>query len=214
VSKKFFSLIKGESIHSAPNKKVVPASVFSELMEANEVLGKVKQEAMSYRQEVIKECEALKERAQREGFEEGFKQWVGQVAEVEAELSRAREEFERIIVPVALKAAKKIVGREIELSEETIADIVASSLRAVSQHKKIVIYVNRRDLEILEKHRPKLKQVFETLESMSIRERSDIAQGGCVIETEGGIINAQFENQWRALENALEVLFRKKESRH
>ena len=53
-----------------------------------------------------------------------------------------------MIFPVALEAAKKIVGREIEASEDTIVDIVSNSLKAVSTHKKITIYVNRKDLEI------------------------------------------------------------------
>jgi type III secretion protein L len=46
---------------------------------------------------------------------------------------------------------------------------------------------------------------------LSLRDRSDIQPGGCIIETEGGIINAQLENQWRVLENALGILLKKKE---
>jgi type III secretion protein L len=212
VSKKFFSLIKGGGVHVAPKTHVIPASAFSQLMEASEVLRIVQEDADQYRIEVAKECEQLKEMAQREGFEAGFKQWAEQIAVLEKEIQQVRADFERVIVPVALKAAKKIVGREIELSDETIVDIVSNSLKAVSQHKKVIIYVNRKDLDPLEKSRPKLRKVFESLEALSVRERSDISPGGCIIETEGGIINAQMENQWRVLENALEFLFKRKET--
>jgi type III secretion protein L len=111
--------------------------------------------------------------------------------------------------PTYGKAAKKIVGRELELSEDAIVDIVSSSLKAVAQHHKITIYVNKKELAILEANRPRLKNIFESLESLSLRERNDIAPGGCVIETEGGIINAQLDNQWRILEKAFDNLLKK-----
>ena len=210
MSRKFFSLVRGGAVHTAGNHKVIPAEDFSEILASHEVIEQVKKDAENYRLEVAKECEILKEKAQKEGFEEGFKKWVEHIANVEAEIVQVRKDLEKVLVPVALKAAKKIVGREIELSDDTIVDIVSNSLKAVSQHKRITIYVNKKDLDSLEHHRPKLKEIFEGLEVLSLRDRSDISQGGCVIETEGGIINAQLENQWRALESALDVLFRKK----
>jgi type III secretion protein L len=107
-----------------------------------------------------------------------------------------------------MKAAKRIVGREIELSEDTIADIVANSLKSVSQHKKVTIYVNRKSKDILERHRQRLKDVFEQLEILSIQEREDVADGGCIIETEKGIINARIEALWEILEKALRGLIK------
>jgi type III secretion protein L len=141
-------------------------------------------------------------------FAEGYQTWVEHIAKLEEEILKVRDDMEKLLVPVALKAAKKIVGREIELSDDTIVDIVSNSLKSVSQHKKITIYVNKKDLDPLEQSRSRLKEIFESLEVLSLRERSDIARGGCVIETEGGIINAQLENQWSALERAFASLMR------
>jgi type III secretion protein L len=61
----------------------------------------------------------------------------------------------------------------------------------------------------LEAAKSQIKKVFEHLESLSIQERSDIEPGGCMIETEAGIINAQLENQWRSLEIAFESFMKK-----
>lgn len=213
MSQKFFSLIHEDSLHPAPSSKVIKADAFSKLLEAEQVLDLVKKDAERYRIEVAADCEKLKEQAQKEGFEEGFKQWAEHVARLEQEISNVRKDMEKVIIPVALKAAKKIVGREIELSETAIVDIVSANLKAVAQHKKITIYVNKKDFETLEKNRNKIKDLFESLETLSIRERPDIDQGGCVIETEGGIINAKLENQWRILEQAFENLMKDKSSR-
>lgn len=208
--KKYFTLINGSAVHQAGKGKIIPAESFSELLESHQLIEKVQKDGEDYRLSVAKECEKLKEKAQKEGYEEGFKAWVEHIAKLEEEIIQVRKDLEKMLGPVALKAAKKIVGREIELNDDTIVDIVSNSLKAVSQHKKIAIYVNKKDLEILERNRAKLKQLFENLEVLSLRDRADIAPGGCVIETEGGIINAQLENQWRTLESALDALFKKK----
>jgi type III secretion protein L len=212
MSNKFFTLIHGESVHIAPKTKVLPAESFSTILDALQILESVKKDADKYRLEVTSECEKLKEQAQREGFEEGYKKWVDAIAKLEDEIKTVRGDMEKIIIPVALKASKKIVGREIEQSPSAIVDIVANNLKAVSQHKQITIYVNKKDLEVLELNRNRLRQIFEALEVLSIRERADVKQGGCIIETELGIINAQLDNQWRILENAFEKLLRQKET--
>lgn len=208
MSKKFFSLIYGDTIHIAPKTKVISAEAYSKLLDAEEVLKHIQEDAEKYRKQVVEECEKLKEQAQKEGYEEGFNKWAEHIANLEGEVVKVRQDFEKVVIPVALKAAKKIVGREIELSEDAIVDIVSTSLKSVAQHKKITIYVNKKEIDALEVNRPRLKQIFESLEALSIRERSDIAPGGCIIETEGGIINAQLENQWRVLEVAFEKLLK------
>lgn len=210
MSKKLFALIHGGSVHVTANSKVVPAEAFSVLVTAEDILKNVKGDAELYKKETVTECEKIKEVARQEGYDEGFKAWGEHIARLEAEIVKVRHDLEKMVIPVAIKAAKKIVGKEIELSNDTIVDIVSSNLKAVSQHKKITIYVSKSDLSIMELSRERLKNLFENLEVLSLRERSDIKPGGCVIETEGGIINAQLENQWRILETAIETILKPK----
>lgn len=210
MSKKFFSLIYGEPNQIIANDHVIPSDSVRQLLDAEEVLKKVKSDAERYKQEIVEECEKLKESAQTAGFAEGYEKWTDHIALLHAEIEKVRGDLEKSLVPVALKAAKKILGRELELSESAIVDIVSNILKSVSQHKKVTVYVNKKDLEALEQGRSRLKEIFENIEVLSLRERSDISRGGCVIETEGGIINAQLENQWSALERAFTSLMHPK----
>lgn len=215
MSKKLFSLIYGDPNKITANRRVIPGEDIGVLLDAKEVLAAIIDEAEQYRLDVVHECELLKEKAQHDGYAEGYQAWAEHIALLEKEIAKVRQDLEKMLIPVALKAAKKIVGREIELSDHTIVDIVSNSLKAVSQHKKITIYVNKKDLDPLEHSRTRLKEIFESLEVLSLRERSDVARGGCIIETEGGIINAQLENQWSALERAFTFLMKKgKEETH
>lgn len=214
MKKKFFSLIKGDLLQAAPKVKVLPAEEFSTLLDASELLESVQKDAEDFKIQIVEECETLKNQAQQEGFEAGFKSWADAIALLEHEISIVRTDLEKRVAPVALRVAKKIVGREIELSDKTVVDIVSNILKSVAQHKKITIYVNKKDLVILEANRGQLKELFESLESLSLRERADIESGGCVIETEGGIINARLENQWAVLEKAFAGLLKKQPEAH
>lgn len=202
MSTKIFTLIHGDTVRAAPQKKIIPAKEFSVLQTAEEVLDQIKHDAEKYRLQVAQECETMKENAFKEGYDDGLQKWAEHLVYLEKQLVVLSQEMRQAIIPIALKAAKKIVGREIELSEDVIVDIVASNLKTVAQHKKIIIYVNKKEWDILEKNKSRLREVFENLESFSIRPRDDIAPGGCVIETEIGIINAQEEQRWKVLEKA------------
>ncbi len=209
MSKKFFSLIHGQEIIPAAGTKVIPEASYTKLLDAKGVIDEAKKDVEKYKEEVAIECDQLKEQAKKEGYEQGFSEWANAVTSLEAEIALVKKEMEKTVVPIALKAAKKILGRELETSDSAIVDIVATSLKGVSQHKRITIWVNPKELEVIQSHKKKLQGVFEHLEVLSVRPREDIKEGGCVIETEAGIINAQLENQWMVLENAFQKLMEK-----
>ena len=200
--KKLFSLISGKEVRLAPGQKIVPESEFSTLETAASLLEIAKGEAQE-----------LKEKSSKEGYDKGFQEGLEALNKhlfaLNHELQTLREDIQKKILPLSLKAARKIMGEELRLNPERIVDIVLTSLKPVTQHKKIAIYVNKADLHFLEENKPKFKEIFDHLESLSIQERSDIEPGGCIIETEAGIINAQLENQWRALESAFESFMKK-----
>lgn len=201
---KFFSLFSKQEVHRAPGQKVIPASEFSVLQTAAEILEKVKDDATLFKKETLAEAETIKEAAFQEGFQEGLISLNKHLLALDRELKEIREEVHKKILPLSLKAARKILGEELRIHPDRIVDIILASLKPVTQHRKVTIYVNRADLEHVEANRPKIKKIFEHLENLSIQERDDIEIGGCMIETEAGIINAQLENQWRAMEAAFE----------
>lgn len=206
---KFFSLFSGGEVHIAPGEKVVPAKEYAALKKASELLKQAKEDALVFAKEEAKEAEMIKEIAFKEGFQEGLASLNKHLLSLDRELETLRMEVQQKIIPLALKAARKLVGEELKLHPDRIVDIVLASLRPAIQHKKVVIYVNKADLEALETHKSRIKDIFEHLESLSVRERDDVEPGGCIIQTEAGIINAQLENQWRALEAAFTTFMKK-----
>jgi len=208
-----FTLIEKDEIHLAPDTKVIAAEDFARLIDATQMIEKTKEQETIYRMAVAKECETLKELAQNAGFDEGLKRWNEQIELMETEIKKVRQDIEDAIVPLALTAVKKIIGKELETKPEIFVDVVSTALKTVLHHRRVSIYVNQLDLEYVEMQKPRLKSLFERLESLSISARADVQQGGCIIETEAGIINAQLENQLLALEAAFRNFFQQRKGR-
>lgn len=201
---KLFSLIYQGEIHPSTDDKVISAENFSTLVTAQEVLQKANEDAERFKKETEEECKDLREEAKKKGFEEGLAQFNEHLISFERTLRQLRVELQKQILPLALKAAKKIVSKELELHPETIVEIVIAALYPATQNHRFTIYVNKIDREVLEANKPKIKAILDQVQALSIQERSDVSPGGCIIETESGIINASIENQWRALEAAFE----------
>ena len=206
---KYFSLIYSGEIRQGSDEKIIPSEEFSELLNATEVLKKAKDDVKTYLNNNKEECKRLMEEAKEAGFNEGLSQFNKQIFHYEKRIKEMEHELQKMILPLALRAAKKIVGRELQSNPETIVDIVRQTLKPVTQNHRIKIFVSKEDREVLEKKKQELKAILEQVQTFIIEEKEDITPGGCIIETEAGIINASLENQWRALESAFEAFMKR-----
>lgn len=199
---KFFSLIFQGDLHPAQGKKILRKKEYSTLVTAEEVLQKAEEDRAALLSQTELECIALREKAEKEGFDEGLVKFNEHLIRFDQEIARLRHEMQQMVLPLVIKAAQKIVGKQLELHPETIVDIVMQALAPAIQNRRITVYVNKEDKEILEANKPRIKEILEQVDSFTIQERADVEKGGCIIVTEAGIINATMENQWRALEAA------------
>ena len=207
---KYFSLIYSGEITQGSDDKVIPSDEFSELLKATDVLNKARADVKTYLENNKEECQKLLAKAEEAGFNKGLSEFNKQILHYQKRVKQLEHELQKTILPLALKAAKKIVGRELELKPETIVDIVRQTLKPVTQNHHIKIFVAKQDKEALEEKKKELRDILEHVQTFIIEEREDITPGGCIIETEAGIINASLENQWRALESAFETFMKQK----
>ncbi len=206
----YFSLFSGASIRRSSAKKILQKEEVETLLQAKELLDTTAKDALTYKKSIVEECETLKEEAEKAGFQKGLETLHKHNLHLQQLVQTLRDELQEKILPLALKAAKKILGEELKLHPDRIVDIVMQSLKPVIQSRSITIYVNRKDLTRVESKKSKIRKMLEQVENLVVTERPDVEEGGCVIETESGIINAQLENQWRALERAFTAFMEEK----
>ncbi|MEM8727373.1 MAG: FliH/SctL family protein [Chlamydiota bacterium] len=205
---KYFSLIYSGEIRQGSEEKVIPSDAFSELLSSTEVLNKAKEEVENYLTKNKEECRKLLEEAKEVGFNKGLSEFNKKILHYEQRIKRMEHELQKMILPLALEAARKIVGGELRTHPEIIVDIVRKRIKPALQNHHIKIFVAKEDKEILEKNKNELKAILEQVQTFTIEEKEDLTPGSCIIETEVGIINAGLENQWNALESAFKVFMK------
>ena len=206
---RLFTLIHGDSIHTATPAKVLKKETFSTALDGTELLKKVHEDAEKYCIYITKECDQIKAQAELDGFQAGLLKWNEQLALLEQTITGVNAEVTKIIIPTVMAAIKLIIGKELKQHPEIIIDIVTNALKSVSTHRKIDLFVNRADLAILEKNKPHLKQKLEQVHSFTIQEGEDIPPLSCRIQTEVGIVPVIFEAQLEALEATLKSRMKK-----
>lgn len=193
----------------SPHSKVIPKDVITTLISCQELLDRLKTQEKEYRKTIIEECEKEKEAASVEGFKEGFKLFSEKLSILEEEVDRVKEVLSKEMLPIALKAAKKVIGDHLQIGDQVFLDSIKKHLKAVKAHKKVTVWVSKEDFPFVEKEKSNLKQNFESLETFSVREKDDLKRGDCLIETDGGIINGRFEHVWAILEEAFKRILAK-----
>lgn len=206
---KFFSEISKEDIHITPGKKIIPQKEYSTLKDAHEILEKAKKDIKDLKKKTKLEAEQIKEEAYAEGFADGLRELNEHILLLDNLAANLAKEVKKQVLPIAINAAKKILGEELKIRPDAIVDLVMQALKPVVQHHHVTLYVNKDDLKVLESKKTKIKKMLLQVETFSIQERADIEKGGCIIETEAGIINAQLENQWLAMEAAFRKFIKK-----
>ena len=201
---KFLTFIQQSEIHPASAEKVIPAKDFSVLLETKLLIEHAQKDIVLYKQKVEKESKKLRAQAKQQGFDEGLEQFSTYITDLEKKMLFWYSELQKKVLPLALQAAKKIVNQQLSLDPETIVRIVSETLKSVKQSPDITIYVNKLDKEILEANKPTLKKNLEQVKTFTIQERDDVEQGGCVIETDSGIINAKIDKLGESLEHAFQ----------
>lgn len=205
-----FSLLHHGEITKTSSSKILKAEEFSTLLDIQTLLATAEEKIAQYKEETAQERELQKQQGFEQGKQEGLATFNHQMIYLDQKVKQMQHDMQKMILPLTLKAAKKIVGAQLDLNPETIVEIVQQVLRPVRQNHEIKIYVSKQDKDTLELHKDKIKALFDQIRILTIEEREDLEKGSCIIETESGIINATLENQWRALEAAFEAFFKGK----
>lgn len=205
-----FSLIKLGDVHLHKKEKIIPHEEYASLLNIQELTQLAIEDVENYKKEVKEECELIKKQAYEDGYQQGLQILHEKIILLENETRELRVEIQQQILPLVLKAAKKIVGEQIKLHPETIISIIEQIIKPVITHHHIKLYLNKDDKAIIDQEKAEIKKLFERLESFTLEENNSLESGSCIIETENGIINASLENQWRAMEAAFQAFSKKK----
>ncbi len=188
------------------NRRTLDANAKADriIAEAEKVAARIRNEAAK----VLSEVEGVREAAKKEGFAEGREEGMAQATERVTKLESLKDAFyqnaESEIISLVMEIAEKVVGRMVHDHREAIISIVRQAVES-ALGDRVLIRLNPGDYK---KVQPQIKALQENLDKsrrLAFKEDDGISAGGCVVETEVGMIDAQLETQLRAIRKALEL---------
>ncbi len=181
------------------------------LAEARRVLAEAHRQADQMRNDAVQKGYAD---GLQIGREEGLKQYQQAIEDLRAEVQklidailaerqRLWEQMEPEIIALVLEIARKVLREEIQARREATLSIIKHALRRVTDTEHVRIRVNPDDLQIAREHRDDFLAVCDGVRTIEIVDDRRVGDGGCIIETPGGTIDATLRTQMQSVEKAL-----------
>lgn len=160
-----------------------------------------------------KDAQSIKEVAKQDGYKEGIAQAQKDIEDLKskfAEFYNYKDEvFEKVsecIMDISVEIAKKIINKEIESDKTALLSMIKGVVEEINKtENKITLKVMPKDVELVRDKVPELfsGNYFEA--KISVVPDNNIKEGGVIVETSNGIIDATIETQLAIMEQALKV---------
>lgn len=160
------------------------------------------------------EADSIRAQAYREGlemarheFDQDRADLAERVAQTIRNVERQLDDFWTAIEPDVLKLAvdiaRKVIHREISENQEVVLNMVKIALYQIRDRQSLKIRVSPTDYELLREHKEEIMSSCDGMRSLEILEDRRVEQGGCLIESDNGNLDARIGSQIREVERAL-----------
>lgn len=106
--------------------------------------------------------------------------------------------MEKETVKLALAIAEKIIGHHAE-HERAIAHVVKAAMEKVSDPRQLTLRLNPKDIETINDAKGELLPAEDFGAVLRIEADATIKQGGCIIETQLGDVDARIDRQIQSI---------------
>jgi len=168
-------------------------------------------------EEMKKKIKIVEKKAFEEGFDKGKQAGVeSEAKKIETILSDFRHALldlekvkkknylnaEKETVNLSLSIARKIVCHEVSINKEVVLNVIKQAFKKVVDHEKIKIKISPSDFKFIEQSEFKISKIIDNIDKVAFEEDKNISDGGCIIETNLGDIDARIEEQLQVVEEA------------
>ena len=168
-----------------------------------EVENKTLEKLKEIQEQAYKEAHAL-------GMEEGRREaFQATQAEIDRDLIEFREmtqtlqsfkeellkQNEAHLLRLALHAAARLAHHEMNVDDNCLLDILRKAVADAQVQEEITVFVAESQLQFLETLKKETHRDFDLLKKIKLVPSETVQRGGCMIETNYGLIDAQIEER-------------------
>jgi len=160
------------------------------------------------------EADAIRENAANDGYQAGLEMAKDDLYELKNALDvfyGARQQIYDAIAPdileISLDIAKKIIKKEVSENHDIILENIKEMLNGLSKEEtKLILKVNPLQAPILKQKVPEIVSNAGLEAKVVIIPDENVTEGGCLLTTTNGVIDATIESQTDIISEALKEL--------
>lgn len=166
--------------------------------------------------------EAAYQEAYNLGLEEGRKEaFQNSSAEIDQNLqmfatlmqnienmkSELMKHNETHLVKLVLHVAQRLALHEVQANQEAVVDVMKQAIQAAQIEEEVTVQVALAQFDFLENLKKETSREYEFLKKVKLIPNESVQPGGCIIETNYGVIDARFEERvaklWETIGDSL-----------
>ncbi len=121
-----------------------------------------------------------------------------------AAAGQVTRECEGAMIALALEIAGKLVA-DMPVSSEMVEAAVREALGQVEQKSTLTVLLNPMDYELLQRANAPILLADVGGERLKFQTSSNVSRGGCLVQTNFGVVDARRETKLEALKQSLEI---------
>lgn len=110
---------------------------------------------------------------------------------------------EQQLTDIVGQIAREVLSQELKIDRSSVLSIVKQAMREVTLSDKARIRVNPFDSELLQTHKEEILACAPSVRGLEILDDPTIL-GGCIVDTEGGRVDATIEGQLGRFDDSIE----------
>ena len=182
---------------------VVKSDTYTANVEAGQIVEAARALARQIGTDAEQNRQATLTTARQQGYEQGLREWTAAVVAANTARDKYLSDSMPELISLAIRIAGKIIGGELQTNPEAIVDIARQSLQSAGRGRSLTLRVSAAEAEMVRRRVSVLREAAGPNRSIEIVADAAIPAGGCVVETEYGVIDARLETQLRCMEEAL-----------
>ena len=157
------------------------------------------------------EAENIKKSAYEEGYRKGLEKASSDIEQFKSNFNKfmgaTKEVFEYVapdILEISIDIAKKIIKKEVEADPQVLVDTIIDVLKTVSKNEpKINIRVRPQAAQFIKDALPTMTYQYGIDTKINIIADPSVEEGGCVFQSNNGIVDASIDTQLEIIKKAL-----------
>ena len=157
------------------------------------------------------EAAQIKQNAFQEGYAAGIQQAAQDLTTFRNVLGNFMNAEERVfneiaprILEIAMEIAKKVIKNEVKTDPQIVLNTIVDILKTLSKNEpKIVIKINPVQIQYIKDTLPEKINLLGMETKLSIFSDESIMEGGCIVQTNNGLVNASIEAQLEIVQAAI-----------